>query len=335
MNYPQTVLEYLQSIISETAIPWEKLHDCTVLITGATGMIGRGCVRVLSLLGGVKIIALGRNEAKGAKLEQLPNVRFIKHDITEPLNIDETINYIIHCAAVTKSAEMVANPVGVIDTELHGAKNMLELALQKNVKGFIYTSSMESYGQPDLATIKETDQGTIDLTNPRSSYSMSKRMVELFCNCYHSQYALNTNILRLGMTIGTSEDVQTDSRVWAQFARAALNGENIVLHTEGKSVTSICHLSDALRAIFLVLLTAPRGETYNVAVTHCSIREFAESFGVGVKVEIPADVAKLGYANEFRLPLDCLKIRALGWLPAFSNAVDISRNFVAEVVSIC
>jgi nucleoside-diphosphate-sugar epimerase len=333
-NYSQTVLEDLQSLISDAAIPWEKLRGCTVLITGATGMIGRACARVLSLLGGIQILALGRNEAKGAELEQLPNVRFIKHDITEPLNIEETIDYIIHCAAVTKSTEMVANPVGVIDTELLGAKNMLELALQKGVKGFLYSSSMESYGILDLPTVKETDQGYIDLTNPRSSYPMSKRMVELLCNCYHSQYGLNTDIVRLGMTFGAGEDFQHDNRVWAQFARRAAANMPIILHTEGTSVRAFNYLSDALRGMFLVLLTAPKGEIYNIAAIFCCIREFAESvaeeFGLEVKIEPPPDVGKLGYISEYKLPLDSGKVQGLGWCPINTSIVQIFNRLIRK-----
>jgi nucleoside-diphosphate-sugar epimerase len=186
---------------------------------------------------------------------------------------------------------------------------------------------MESYGTLDLPSVTETDQGYIDITSPRSSYPMSKRMVELLCNCYHLQYGLKTNVVRLSMTFGAGEDFQNDNRVWAQFARSAISGENIILHTEGKSVTSVCYLPDVLRGIFLVLLNAPKGEVYNIASTHCSIREFAESvaekFGLAVKIEIPADAVKLGYANEFRLPINSAKVQKLGWLPQVAKVDDM------------
>jgi Nucleoside-diphosphate-sugar epimerases len=337
MNNSTILLNDLESVIYDNAIPWETLQNSNVLITGATGMIGRGCVNVLGLLNkacgyNIKIYALGRNLEKGKELAQISGVQFMQADIKNALEIEGAIDYIIHCAAVTKSSEMLSNPVGVIETELSGSKNMLEFARAKNCKSFLYTSSMESYGLLDLSDVTETDQGYIDLTNPRSSYPMCKRMTESLCNCYWSQYHLQTNIVRLGMVFGAGEEFANDNRVWAQFAQRVFKQEPIILHTEGKSLRSFTYLSDALKGIFLVLLLSPGGETYNIATHSCEIRAFAENLAdkYELKVEItpPKNIAQLGYAKEYKLPLNSEKIKALGWKPQIARVEDM----VARVI---
>ena len=337
MKNTKILLDDLNSVVNDINIPWQDMKDSSVLVTGATGMIGRGCVRVLAQLNhiknlNIKIYATGRNIEKGQELELLPGVKFIQANITEHLQLNSSMDFVIHCAAVTKSSEMVANPVGLIETELVGSKNILELARQDNVKSIVYTSSMESYGQLNLSDVKETDQGYVDLKNPRSSYPMCKRMIELLCNSYYSQYHLPTKIVRLGMTFGAGENFAEDNRAWAQFLRCALAKKDIVLHTKGESVSSFCYLSDALRGIFLTLLTAPSGETYNIATLHCQIKEFAERiagmFGVSVEINQPANIKQLGYAGEFKLPLNTDKIKQLGWCPQVTTV----ENMVTHVI---
>lgn len=340
MNYTKVVLNDLNSIVNDSNIPWEDMRNSRVLITGGTGMIGRGCVRVLAQLNHIKnlniqIYAMGRNLEKGKELELLPNVTFIQGDITKELQINVPIDFVIHCAAVTKSSEMVSNPVGLIETELTGSKNVLDVALKNNVKSIVYTSSMEGYGELDLLEVTESEQGYVDLRNPRSSYPMCKRMIETLCNSYYSQYELPTKIVRLGMVFGAGENFMEDNRVWAQFVRCALANESLILHTKGESVSSFCYLADALRGIFLTLLTSPSGETYNIATLHCQIKEFAEriakQFELEVKIEMPVNVKQLGYSSNFKWPLNADKIKKLGWKPQVVTIEDMVKHVVDDL----
>lgn len=314
-----------------------------MLITGATGTIGRLLTHALALLNeeknnNVKIIALGRNEIKGSQLSALKGVQFIKADIRELLEINEAVNYIIHCAAVTDSATMLNDPVGVIHTELHGGINILDFAQSKQVKNLIYMSSMEAYGVlENPAQVYENDLGYLDLTNPRNSYPQAKRMLENLCTAYYSQHKLPINVLRLGQTFGAgaSDTLLTDNRVFAQFARNALNREDIVLHTAGKSVRSFCYMSDGLRAIFLVLLHGQQGEIYNVATTDLSIRQLAERvakrFNVKATVIPPADLGEKGYASELMLPLNADKLKQLGWKPQVVSVEEMYERLLKDM----
>ena len=332
--------EDIQGIIADRSIDWEKLRGSSVLVTGATGAIGRGIVSTLGELNrangfGVNIYAVGRNLEKGRELEQVSGVKFIAADIREKLDIPYQIEYIIHCAAVTESAKMVSDPVGLIDTEVQGGKNILELAREKNIKGMVYTSSMEVYGTLDLPEVRESDLGYLDLTAPRSSYPQSKRMFETMCNCYHSQYGLPVNIARLGMTFGAGADFMNDKRVWAMFARCAVNGSPIVLKTTGESLSSIVYTADAIRGILLVLLNDTRGETYNIASARLKIRELAEKvakrFSLKVIIDLPDDARKTGFAGDFKWPLNTDKIKSIGWIPEVPDVEDMFLRTINDI----
>lgn len=330
------IREDIIAIIADKKIQWDRLRGASVLVTGATGTIGGFVVRLLAELNNlygydIDIIAVGRNLDKGAELKRRNGkIRFLMHDLREPFTLSERLDYIYHCAAVTTSVQMVARPVDVIETEVLGAHNILELARGNGCKGVVYTSSMEMYGQLDKEHIVETDLGFLDLTNPRSCYPQTKRMIETLCNAYTAQYELPIKIARLGMTFGAGCQLG-DSRIYAQFARAILNGEDIVLHTEGKSVSSFLYLADAVKALTLLLLSDSLG-TYNVAMDYMSIRAFADKIAAAYErkaiIQAPENISKLGYAGDSRLALITSKIRALGWMPAVQDVETIFKRYV-------
>ena len=328
--------EDIKGIISDPNISWEKLRERRILVTGATGLIGKIVVHVLGELNktdnfGIKVYAMGRNTEKGHALEQISGVKFISVDIRERTALPSA-DYIIHCAAVTESARMVAEPIEVIDIELQGGKNILEFARVNNVHGIVYTSSMEVYGTLDVPEVHEEDLGYMDLKSPRSSYPQSKRMMETICNCYYSQYSVPVNIVRLGMCFGAGADFMNDKRVWAQFARYAKKGSPIILHTTGESLSSVVYTADAIRGIFLVLLGEKRGETYNIASVRLTIREIAErvakKFALKVII-VPVETGK--YARDFKLPLNSDRIKSLGWKPAVTQIEDMFERMIKEI----
>ena len=323
----------LHGIISDTNIPWEEFKNRTLLVTGATGLIGGALVRALSEANeqhGLKlrIIACGRNKEKNMSTSVEYDTEFIFGDIRNSesfLNISGNIDYIFHCAAITKSADMVSTPVDLMTTSVYGTHNMLELARVKSCRSFVYLSSMEVYGQGLDGDTDETKIGCIDLSNPRSSYPESKRFCEMLCISYVTQYNLPVKTVRLAQTFGagTSKD---DMRVFAQFARSAMNAENIILHTEGMSRGNYCYISDSVRGLLTVLLKGKNGEAYNIAnpAASATIREMAELVAkeIGGKqtevvVDIPENIKKLGYATAAEFTLNVDKLMALGWQPQF------------------
>ena len=328
----EVLLEDMEQIVSDGNIPWVALRDSKVLITGATGTVGSALVRALWAAGqryelGIQILAAGRDTSKGKLLAERYGVKFCGGDLRSSFTVSDRVDYIFHCAAVTKSAEMAANPVDVIETSIKGTDSILALAREKSVKSMIYLSSMEVYGitDPSMIWVTEEDLGTIDLKNPRSCYPQSKRMCECMCSCWYAQYGVPVKTARLAQTFGagTPED---DPRIFAQFARSVIAGKDIILHTEGSSRGNYCYLSDAVRGLLLLLLKGENGEAYNIAnpAASVSIREMAELVAdkickgkVSVLVDRPADIEKRGYAPDTTMRLSAEKIEKLGWKPKY------------------
>lgn len=340
----KALLADMQQIASDVNIPWDRLRDSTVLITGATGTIGSAIVRALYAANqqhklNIRILALGRNQDKAKSLIEVYDAQFISQDICEPIAVDSPVEYIFHCAAVTSSREMVSNPVDVIKTSLNGTFHVLDLAKAKRVQSMVYLSSMEVYGitGPALSSVREGDLGYIDLKNPRSCYPESKRMCENLCNSYFSQYDVPVKIARLAQTFGAGSD-KDDPRVFAQFSRSVIAGEDIVLHTLGNSRGNYCYSSDAIRGLMLLLLRGESGEAYNLANPDASvtIREMAEIVAgeicggrVSVVIDLPADAACRGYAPDVTLRLNTDKIMRLGWQPVY-GLPEMYRRMLAD-----
>ncbi len=328
-------------------IDTQALKGQSIFVTGATGLVGSMVVKALALANetkdlGIQLYPLIRSEEKartifGALLER-EDVHLVKGDVTEELQIAEDIDYIVHGASVTASKTMVEKPVETIDIALSGTKNMLELARKKNVKGMVYLSSMEAFGvtDPSLAEVREKDLGYVDITNVRSCYPEGKRMCELLCVCYSSEYQVPVKIARLAQTFGAGVP-DTDNRVFAQFARSAINGEDIVLHTAGESYGNYCYTADCVAGILTILLKGENGEAYTVANPRTSIKikdmaaMVAENFSGGrskVVFDIP-EGNKFGYAPDVTMHLNSEKLQALGWEPA----VDLKDMYARLIAS--
>ena len=158
----------------------------------------------------------------------------------------DSVDYIIHGASATSSKYFVSNPVETIYTALDGTSNILKFATEKKINGMVYLSSLEVYGTPekDADLITENDYGYIEPLSVRSSYSEGKRMVECLCASYAHEYSVPVKIARLSQTFGPGVAYE-DGRVFAEFARCALEQRDIVLHTQGHTVRSYCYTKDA------------------------------------------------------------------------------------------
>jgi nucleoside-diphosphate-sugar epimerase len=229
---------------------------------------------------------------------------------------------------------MVSDPIGTIRTAIDGTETMLRLAVEKKVKAFVYISSMEIYGQPkNEGKTAEKDLGYVDIGTVRSCYPEGKRMCECLCTAYAAQHGVNVKSARLAQTFGAGV-LPTENRVFAQFARSAVNGEDIVLHTTGESEGNYVYTADAVRAILLLLQKGEPGEAYNVAneASHITIRSMAEMVAkeiaggkINVVIDIPEDSASLGYAPPVKMQLDASKLRSLGWEPTVGLADAYKR----------
>ena len=311
-------------------------NNKTILITGATGLIGKLCV--LSLLKSpynINVLALVRDKDKADRLFGTNSkLNLIIQDINKPINCDSNIDYIIHCASITASKDFIEKPVETILTGLNGTKNVLEFAKEKNAQGVIYLSSLEVYGIPSEENVKEDDYGYIDILNPRSSYSESKKIIENLCIAYASEYNVPVKIARLSQTFGAGVEKE-DNRVFAQFAKSVINKENIILHTTGNTKRNYCYTTDAIRAIYTILTKGEIAQAYNVANkdTYISIANMAQNLeNKNTKVVFEIDNANRGYNPEVKINLNTEKLESLGW-KALVNLDEMYERLIEDIKS--
>lgn len=322
--------------ISERGLPLDKLRDAYVLVTGATGLVGSMLVKALACMNrrhrlGMKIMPMIRDEKKARSvyggLFDRKDIMPVQGDILKPLAVANPIDYIFHGASVTSSKTFVTQPVETIDIAITGTKNVLELAREKRVRGMVYISSMEAFGITDasLDSVKEEDLGYIDVMNVRSCYSESKRMCELMCASYAHEYGVPANAARLAQTFGAGVSKE-EGRVFAQFAKSAILGKDIVLHTKGESTGNYCYTADAVAGLLTVLLKGNKGEVYTVAnpAATTRIRDMAQMIAkriaggkIQVVFDIPEDALTYGYAPDVTLHLNADKLMRLGWKPVY------------------
>ena len=292
----------------------DNLRNSTVFVTGATGLLGSQVVLALACMNrmqnsNIQIVAMARNEEKVKKvfgdLADERDLTVYYGDINSPIDYPGNVDYIIHA--------------------LKGTEYILEFKKKKKISSMVYLSSLEVYGAPEgeKQRIGEKDYGYLDPMSIRSSYSEGKRMAECMCAAYAGEYDVPVKVARLSQTFGAGVEYQ-DSRVFAEFARCAVEKKDIILHTKGRTIRSYCYTKDAIRAILYILSKGQKGEAYNVTNmdTAVSIREMAELVcslypenGIQVKVEIPEDAASFGYNPEMVIRLDSSKLQELGWKP--------------------
>lgn len=326
----------------------EDLKNSSVFVTGATGLIGSQIVKTLACSNrinntNIKVLAYVRSEEKAKRvfgnLLERGDIELVIGDINSKMTFDGNVDYIIHGASATSSRFFVTNPVETITTAIDGTKNILEFAREKSIKGMVYLSSLEVYGIPGTkdGVVKEADYGYIEPLSVRSSYSEGKRMVECLCASYASEYNVPVKIVRLSQTFGAGVEYN-DGRVFAEFARCAMEKKNIVLHTEGKTFRTYCYTSDAVAAIITVLAKGTVGEAYNITNkdTGVTIREMAQCVcdtfpesNISVEVDLPEDIASFGYNPEMVIKLDTTKLESLGW----KANIGLSEMFIRLIES--
>jgi nucleoside-diphosphate-sugar epimerase len=332
---------YLEDI--ERTIKYVKsdIYDCSILITGATGLIGSFLTDTLIYfnrhnLNKIHIYCMSRSIQK---LKQRFSyictedmVHFIEQDVCKPIIDDIHFDYIIHAASNSDPTSFSLYPVETISANVIGTINILEYAKKNKATRILYASSREAYGYiSNNSNYNEEEYGVIDFNKIRSCYPESKRVSELLCRSYVSEYDVNAVIARFGYIYGPTM-LDNDSKAVAQFLRKSLEGEDIILKSTGEQERTYCYVSDAVSGLLCLLFKGNTGEAYNISNSQSiiSIRGIAkllcELTGKKLRMELPNDIERKGYSNPQNAIISDSKLIGLGWLPEIDIKEGLQRT---------
>lgn len=333
-------LEYVAGV----DLPWEKLNSKSVLLSGATGMIGSFFIDVIMYKNkhdnlNCHVYSLGRNEDKAKKRFESywdnNNFDFVRHDANRPMDCLEfnAVNYVLHLASNTHPMAYSTDPIGTITTNIMGVYNMLEFAVNVNADRMAFASSNEIYGENrgDVEKFDEKYLGYIDCNTMRAGYPESKRCGEALCQAYIAQKGLDVVIPRLTRSFGPTL-LDSDTKALSQFLKKGLAHEDIVLKSAGTQYYSYTYVADAVVGLLTVLLCGEKGEAYNISDEDSDIMLkdlaaiIAKASGTKVVFDVPDAVEAAGYSTATKARLDNGKITRLGFKARYDIETGISRT---------
>ena len=294
------------------------------MVTGATGLIG-GCLVEALMMNPRRdyhVYASGRNEERARlRFQEFADesaFHFVKYDVMQPLQSDVRFDYIIHAASNASPNFFAQKPVEVIKSNIDGVANLMEYGLKNGLKRFLYVSSGEVYGEGDGREFTENYSGYVNCATPRACYPSSKRAAETLCVSYASEYGADVVIARPCHVYGPHFTEQ-DNRVYAQFIRNVLRGEDIVMKSTGEQFRSWCYVVDCVSALRHILLRGEGGEAYNIADdnSNISIKALAEIIaeigGSKIIIDSPNTDEKKGFNIVTKSIFSTEKLQQLGW----------------------
>lgn len=329
--------EDLRNVLSISGI--EELKNKSILITGASGLIGVCLIDALMLYNqqgaNITIYAVGRSKGKAhSRLGEYYNDKkfhFIEQDVRQPLPHDIEPDIIIPLASNTHPLAYSQYPIETIEINVKGAEYALTKALDCGAT-VLYPSTVEVYGNArgnDIFT--EDYTGKLNLSNARSCYSESKRVCEALCQSFISEKGIPVKIVRLSRVFGPTM-LMSDSKASSQFILKAVHGEDIVLKSKGEQFFSYTYVADAVAAILYVLLHGEIGRAYNISNTKCDVhlKDFAQicanAVGTNVVFNLPSELELRGFSVAMNAVLDNKQLLSIGWKGLYDIIDAVSRT---------
>jgi len=250
------------------SIGFHTFEGQCVLITGGAGFLGSWMCDVL-VSQGAEVICID-NLASGLKsniahLLDLGNFRFIEHDISEPIAIEEKLDLVVHMASRASPFEFEHYPIEILKANTIGLMNSLEVA-KKNQARLLYTSTSETYGNPLVVPTPESYYGNVNAIGPRGCYDEAKRCGEAYVTAYKNQYGLDTRIARIFNTYGPR--MRFDGiygRAIPRFIDQALQGRPITVFGDGSQTRSFTYLTDQIEGLLkLASKEEAKGSVVNI-----------------------------------------------------------------------
>ena len=224
----------------------------TSLVTGGAGFLGSHLCE--ALLGkGHRVVCLDNLET--GSLANIAHLRgdefsFLHHDVSEPIWIDEPLDFVYHLAALASPIDYMRLPLHSLKTGSYGTHHALGLAKWKRAR-FLLASTSEVYGDPELHPQQETYWGNVNPIGPRGVYDEAKRYAEALTMAYHRQQGVDTSIVRIFNTYGPRMR-PNDGRAIPNFLSQALAEKPLTVYGDGSQTRSFCYVDDLIRGLVLL-----------------------------------------------------------------------------------
>lgn len=335
------------NIIRKGISNWNMYRNSTILVTGATGRLGRYIVEALVDIDltcnlNLRVVGMARSVKKAAEsfgnLLEFPNVSFIYQDVNAPIEYEGMVDYIFHTAGPAAPLDFKTSSVNVLWAHVNGTHNILEFAVKHQTKKVFYVSTVETFGTWNAEiNIKEEDMGPLHNQNARACYPEAKRLCETMLSCYKADYGLDFCGVKFCHTLGPGI-LLDDGRAFAEFIDCALNDKDIILHSDGSAMRTYTYIPDAINSIFMIMEKGESGYIYNVAANEnlISIRDLANLIAElaphkKTNVIFSEEASKMPYLPFKLAIMDTTKVRELGWRPQ----TDIRNLFKWTIESFC
>ena len=322
--------EQIQQINKD--LPLSKLQGKSVLLSGATGMIGKCLIDILMTFNQtvsneqdrIHILALSRNEERAKERLNAywedASFQYVCCDVNASLPEIGDVDYIIHAASNTHPLQYAGDSIGTIASNVIGTKNLLDYAISHKTSRFCFVSSVEIYGENrgDIEKFDESYLGYIDCNTLRAGYPESKRLGETMCHAYQQTHNLDFVIPRLSRVYGPTM-LLSDSKAISQFIKKAAAGEDIVLKSEGTQCFSYSFVTDAASGVLYTLLLGESKNAYNIAdsLSDIALKDLAAILAgfsnKEVVFELPSETERKGYSTATKAMLDASKLESIGW----------------------
>ena len=335
-------IEDIDKVIPGILPEMEELAEKSILITGATGLIGSAAVDILFRYNDthskkIRILAAGRSVSRMierfGKTAERDDFVYVPFDAARPDNrIDTHADYIIHAAANAFPKAIMSEPVETMMDSIMGMKTLLDYAKEQKTKRVLFISSSEVYGRKDDGEAFREDQyGYVDILNPRASYAVAKRAAETLGVSFAAEYGVSVVFARPGHIYGPTA-TKKDNRVSSEWAYSAARGEDIVMKSDGRQVRSYCHCLDCATGILKIMIRGEGGKAYNISnpSSVISIRRLAEILaangGVQLHAEAPDTEEQKGFNPMDNSALDGERLMSLGWKGCFDAETGLNHT---------
>jgi len=305
-----------------------KRADTRILVTGGCGFIGSHLIDRLMADERNFVICVD-NCFSGSKknIQQWINhtrFEFIRHDVTDPLNLQ--VDQIYHLACPASPVFYQYDGISTIKTNVIGTMNLLELAKRVRAR-FLITSTSEVYGDPDVHPQVEEYWGNVNPIGIRSCYDEGKRLAECLCFEYYRQHGVPIRVARIFNTYGPRM-LENDGRVVSNFVIQALQGLPLTVYGDGQQTRSFCYVDDMVTALIALMNNEETTGPVNLGnPEEYTIVELANLIQAQINPNLSLQYRPCPSDDPRRRKPDISKaIRYLNWKPTIKLQLGLQRT---------